>query len=261
MSKTTNRIVTFIGYVVDFAPVLATVAIATYASFRATQSNAAEQELLQLILLILGLIATTQLIDKLRILRTIDAKLDKLVDSSQTGQGAANFFTYDFADLRERIRTAKSVAINGITLVRTSNTYFLDFKYCLANNGQVRILVIDPNHHVIETAAKRFNKHQDAEKLRRESEQALDNFESLLSAKGANKGFRLQTTSFVPAYGIWLIDADTPKAEIWVELYSFQGEQDPAFHLLPHRDGEWFTFFRNQFELMWNAGEPWHPQK
>jgi hypothetical protein len=54
-----------------------------------------------------------------------------------------------------------------------------------------------------------------------------------------------------------LIDADTPRAEIWVELYSFKDAPQPTFHLLPHRDGKWFDFFQGQFETMWNASTEW----
>jgi hypothetical protein len=135
------------------------------------------------------------------------------------------------------------------------------FKQRIAEGARIRILIVDPNHRALDIAVNRFHKHQDPNRLRRESEHALDNFESLMAEQTLGEAFQVRLLPFVPPYGIWLIDADTPRAEIWVELYSFRDEPEPTFHLLPNRDGEWFTFFQRQFEIMWNASKQWKPEK
>ena len=63
--------------------------------------------------------------------------------------------------------------------------------------------------------------------------------------------------SAVPAYSIWVIDAGTPNAEIWVGLYSFRDELEPYLHLLPQKDKEMFAFFSRQFESMWQSSRIW----
>lgn len=174
---------------------------------------------------------------------------------------ATKFFKRDFDDLRERFQKARSIAINGITLSRTSNTYLNEFKDCLARGGSVRIIVVNPQHSAIEVATNRFYKHQDAIKIRRECEQSLDNLETLFSSEKNSRSIQVRLSNAVPPFGVWLIDADRPNAEIWAEIYSFRGNRDPALHLLPYRDGEWFDFFQDQFELLWESGVDWNPSK
>lgn len=174
---------------------------------------------------------------------------------------AVNFFRPDFEDLRERFRKANSIAINGITLSRTSNTYLNELKDCLARGGNVRIVIVNPQHPALEVAANRFNKHQDAEKIRRECEQTMDNLETLFSPNRREKSVQVRLSNAVPPFGIWLIDADKSNAEIWAEIYSFRGIRDPALHLIPYRDGEWFDYFQEQFEKLWEDALEWKPSQ
>jgi len=95
--------------------------------------------------------------------------------------------------------------------------------------------------------------------VKREIEHALDNLESLMAMSDSESVFQVKFLPYIPPYGIWLIDADSPQAEIWVELYTFRDEPEPSFQLLPNRDGIWFTFFQRQFETMWSASRPWQP--
>ncbi|NLV25005.1 MAG: hypothetical protein GXY54_09525 [Deltaproteobacteria bacterium] len=164
-------------------------------------------------------------------------------------------------DLEERLRNARTVSINGITLAGTSAQLLAVLKDCFTRGGRVRLLLMDPDHHALEIAGFRFYKHQDQEKLRREVRHALDNFETLLPCRRTPEDCQIGLLPTLPPYGIWLIDADTPKAEIWVEVYSFKDVTQPTFHLLPNRDEVWFEFFRQQFERMWESRIPWDPTK
>lgn len=260
MSKTKSGLLKYTGYILDYAPIIATVIVATLASLSATRSSTTTGEMLQWVLVVLALLTTTQLVDRFRVMRNLDIKIEQLVESAQGLKGADAFFVHRIPNMEERLRQAKSIAINGITLSRTSDSFWGTFKQRLAERAQVRLLVVDSDHQALEIAANRFHKHQDPNRLRREAEHALDNFESLITEQTSRELFQVRLLPFVPPYGIWLIDADTPKAEIWVELYSFRDEPEPTFHLLPHRDGEWFAFFQRQFETMWNASREWKPK-
>lgn len=156
---------------------------------------------------------------------------------------------------QERLRKAKSIYHNGISLVGTSNSLLGVFSSCLANGGIIRLLLVDHENPCLEVAAQRFQKHQDYEMLKREVEHALDNFKSLLASNESN--LHINLFSAVPAYSIWVVDAGTPNAEIWVDLYSFRDEFEPRLHLLPQKDKEMFEFFSRQFELMWQSSKKW----
>ncbi len=257
MIKTKSILLKYIEYLLDYAPIIATVGVATLASLSAARSGITTDEMLQWTLVVLALLATTQLIDRFRLMRNLDIKVEQLIENLQVFKGANAFFIHRLPDLEERLRQAKSISINGITLSRTSDSFWGTFKRRLTEGAQIRLLVVDSEHQALEVAANRFFKHQDPNRLRRESEHALDNFESLMAELASKRLFQVRLLPFVPPYGIWLIDANTPTAEIWVELYSFRDEPEPTFQLLPHRDGEWFVFFQRQFETMWDASREW----
>jgi hypothetical protein len=163
--------------------------------------------------------------------------------------------------LRDPLISAKTIDANDITLVSVSNNFLGIFTQCIERGGQVRLLMVDPYDQVLTLAARRLSKHQDPARFLRESEHALDNFSSLHNDANLKQGFHLNFISVVPPYGIWVIDAGTPKAEIWVQLYSFRDEVQPSFQLLPQRGGEMYNFFYGKFKLLWQSSKLWRPSK
>ncbi len=254
-----NRTPKYIDYVLDYGPVIVTVLVATLASLVSARSGITTNEMLQWSLIILALLATTQLLDKFRVMRGMDTKLDKLIDRSQGLGGASSFFIERIPYQEQRFRRAKSIAINGMTLSTTTDNFWGTFKRRIDDGAEIRLLIIDPEHPALNVAANRFHKHQEPEKVKTEIEHTLDNLESLMAEAGSRGSFQVRLLPYVPPYGIWLIDADTPQAEIWVELYSFRDEPEPSFQLFPSRDGVWFAFFQQQFETMWRASRIWEP--
>jgi hypothetical protein len=250
----------FVGHLLDYGPIILTVLAATIVSIFATSSDITIEQLVQSILLVLALLATTQLIDRFRLLRTIDQKIDSLLENSSSNAGIDQLFHDRKPSLIERLQQAKTIDHNGITLVGTSNNLIAVFTACLAKSGRVRLLMIDPNDKALEVAAHRFLKHQDPVMFRREAEHALDNFSGIYKEPKAKNNFKLGFVHNVPPYSIWVIDANTPQAEIWVSLYSFRDDPEPSFHILPYKDAKYFRFFQQQFELMWQASTIWTPK-
>jgi hypothetical protein len=148
--------------------------------------------------------------------------------------------------------------VNGITLIVTSNKSYGALQECLSNGGQVRLITVAPDHPAMEIATARFHKHQDLEFIQNDAKQALRNFKSLRDSVG-DKANRLQVrlSPFIPSYAIWLIDADSPDAEIHIGIYPFRERYHPSFGLVRNQDKEWFDYFQTQFEKMWEASEPW----
>ena len=255
-----KRILKFLSYALDYAPIIITVLFATVASLIAINNDSDVPELMQWTLAILALMATTQLIDRFRILRSIDYRIEKLSDSSR-GDVSANDFFNTFPNLEERMKTAKSISICGISLARTSVNLWTVLHERLNKKAPVRILLVDPDHSIIDVAAYRLYRHQDPIRSKSEIENALGNFESLYSNIHNNSLFQLRLIPYVPPYGIWIIDGGTEKAELWVEIYSFRADTEPAFRLVPNRDLEWFSHFEQQFEKMWDVGRDWEPTR
>ena len=259
---TPKKIFKIFGYALDYGPVIITVILSTALSLKAIKKTVPIEELLQWILAVLSFIATTQLIDRFRIFRSIHDGIEKF--NSQNREAGANaFFVYHLPEFQERLRQAKSISIAGGMLTRTSVNLWSIFHERLSHRGNtIRILVIDPHHECsTDMVAYRMQRHQDSNYIKTEIKHTLRNFSTLYDQKSRNnKAFQVRLMRIAPTYGIWIIDEGSDNAEIWVELYTFRGETEPAFRLLPHRDGDWFSFFERQFAEMWNASMAWEPE-
>jgi hypothetical protein len=80
LKKQKTTLFKFVSYAIDYGLIILTVLAATVASLRASRSGTTTDQLLQWILLILVLLSTTQLIDRLRLLRGIKSKIDSLLE-------------------------------------------------------------------------------------------------------------------------------------------------------------------------------------
>lgn len=248
----------YVNYLLDYGPIVATVLFASVAALLAGQSGTTIEQILQWILIILVLLSTTQLLERFRLLRNLDRKLDTIVEQGHTEVSADQLFSLRMPDLQDRLRVAKSIDHNGITLAGTSNNRLGAFSSCISAGGKIRLLMVDPSDKAIEVAAQRFYKHQDHTRLRREAEYALDNFSSMYRDPFVVSQFKIGFVKSVPPYSIWVLDANTPQAEIWVGLYPFRDDPEPTMRLLPHKDNEYYTFFQKQFDLMWEASTLWN---
>jgi hypothetical protein len=254
--KNDSNILKYLDYIFDYAPIVMTVIVAAGASLYGMKSGLETNELLQVMLLILALLATSFLIDRFRVIKNIEQKIDKI---NSGDSNAVSFFSDNLPDLNQRLKSAKSISISGITLARTSNSFYNTFDQSLKKGVKIRLQVVNPEDKALDIITQRFQKHQNVVKLKRESYHALDNLHPLVVNKRIKGSLTLKHVNFAPPYGIWMIDENTSKAEIWVELYSFRDTPEPTFHLLPSRDKKWFDYFQNQFELMWENGVLWKP--
>ncbi len=239
---------------IDYGPVILSVLVSTIAALRATQTGISSEELLQLVLIILVILSTTQLIDRFRLLRNLENNIETILQTREMTVGLDKVFLTTLPNLSDRLRQAKTITHNGITLVGTSNALLTVFSNCLANGCQIHLIMINPEDKALDVASQRFFKHQDHLRLRREAAHALDNFSSLYSS---SHEFVIGFSNVVPPYSIWLIDANTKNAEIWVGLYSYRDTIEPWLHLLPNKDGEMFDFFQRQIESLWKDSSMW----
>lgn len=253
-----EKIQLFVNNLLDYGPIILTVLVGAYAAVATINSQLSEKELLQWILGLLVLIATTQLVDRFRVLRSTDKKLDQVIALSQGTGGVKGFLLDSMPDLRERLKVAKSISISGVSLAGTSNSYHPVLQDRLRAGIPVRLLVTDPSVDlpVAEVAVYRIEKTQDPNVLRRSTNHSLETF-SLLSDVDHKKKLKIKLLPYPTIYGIWIIDFGKDNAEVWVELYSFRKTPEPAFQLFPRRDGVWYEFFVDQFEKMWAASYEW----
>jgi hypothetical protein len=172
-------------------------------------------------------------------------------------------------DLAPFIQQANQIDLCGVTLTNTLNRQFAILRERLDAGGTIRLLVIDPASHAIEMSAQRSTSPKDMEYYQRRLESALSDITYLIKynndrkqTKGRNLksgNISVRLLSYAPSYGICSFDKKKNYGRVFVEIYphKYGFKVPPTFELNLENDGEWYAYFVDQFEQMWDAASPW----
>lgn len=144
--------------------------------------------------------------------------------------------------------------MSGFTLSRTTREYLRPLEECLIAGGDVRTVILEATDALLAECVKRSGGQSTPEHWRKR----LDSTESLLDVVAKTPEvtgvLSLGHLPYVPSYGIIMVDPDTEHGVIVIELYHHRSTEDnPTFELRAGRDGKWYKFFREQFDLMWES--------
>ena len=119
-------------------------------------------------------------------------------------------------------------------------------------------------------SAQRSEEPDDTDYYRTRLEATLKDIEYLHKSwqeyqvqQGASKGsFSVRLLSYAPSFGLLSFDANRSNGIVFIEIYPHSSgyESPPMFNLTPYRDGEWYKYFTEQFEQMWEGAKLWQPQ-
>ena len=181
---------------------------------------------------------------------------DEQLQSRQTGRRrtvrAADFLTSQSSLPLQRLSSASTIYLSGFTLGRKTREYlrFLDER--LRTGAAVRIMILDPKQELLEECVVRSSGISSVDHWRKRLDSTASLVEVIASSPDITGSLELGYLPYLPAYGFSMVDPDTPDGIIVVELYHHRSTEDnPTFELRATRDGEWYNFFRRQFDLMW----------
>lgn len=199
------------------------------------------ESITNIILAILALVVYSNL--------TTHQRLEELSDKIIMPQGAERFFWKEKRSIEHDLSNAKYVGILGAVLSRTMRDYSSVLEERLKAGAKVRILLMDP-----ESAAP------DQAVLRSKDVNSRQFYVENLCMTIERVGFLVKTASTVelgllpykPAFGMIVIDPDEPYGKIIVEMYPHHSDAfAPTFELDAIRDRHWYTYFRAQFDAVW----------
>jgi len=152
------------------------------------------------------------------------------------------------------LESAHTIYLSGFTLARTTREHLRFLELCLKTGGDVRVIILEATVSLLDECVKRSEGRSTPEHWRKR----LDSTESLLdvvaTAPEVRGALSLGHLPYLPSYGIIMVDPDTDHGVILIELYHHRSSEDnPTFELRAGRDGEWYKFFRRQFDLMWES--------
>jgi len=265
-----------IEFLLDNATVLLTIGFAGYIIYRreVAQVVVSTDTLLTAILGVLGLLATSEIVERYRRLNSIQKSIKRglsLLESRFTDRPSAIAFFEQPQRIDAYIQSANQIDLCGVTLTTTVNKLFGNIRERLGQGAKIRLLVIDPDSLAAQMSAQRSTGTDDVDYYLTRLRATLKDIKYLQEGwtetgvqKGGSKekgGLSVRLLSYAPSYGIASLDAGGSNGIVFVEVYPHKAYKvQPAFNLTPHRDGEWYKFFVDQFEQMWNDAKPWRPK-
>jgi len=227
-------------------------------------SNVAKPEIVSAaILMILSLIAISLLVN-----RTTDSHLQQMAEVilEHTQKPSVDQVLLPYAkwmdEIDQRLWSAKEVWVLSRTCINIWQDYNDQFEKLLKAGGNVRLMLVDPNDGAVKMiveSAQGFE-HFDV-KLRRANIEAHIIRLARRRSQPKGKGLQVRTIDYLPAWTLILIDPQSEKGAIYVELATFRAQprSRPTLSLAADRAPRLFQMFRDEFKTMWNRARPIAP--
>ncbi|MFJ4848824.1 MULTISPECIES: hypothetical protein [unclassified Streptomyces] len=180
------------------------------------------------------------------------------INESLAGLARSNadrfFSEVDDADeIKEMISSSRELWLHGWTLELHLASYEQELRRAVTAGLNVRILVIAPNSPAMAIAA--------SEAANRSAGDLSANLEGNLRrlveppASPVSGRLEIRTLTHVPHYTVIASDPSTDRGKIIMRLATFRANhwQRPTFTVTRRNDGDWYTFFRDQFEKKWES--------
>jgi hypothetical protein len=202
----------------------------------------------------------------------LSERVTQLVDRLQQTAVSASIFFQMSPDLEPYIRQAQQIDLCGVTLSTTINKKFVSLRQQIMEGANVRILIIGETLPILTMAAQRSEDAGNTSYYRKRLATALDDIiylqrnvteASRNQEKTAHSigSLQIRVLSYAPSFSIISFDPDQKQGIAFVEIYPHHTgyNNTPQFQLTPEKDGEWYQYFTNQFEAMWQSATEWRP--
>jgi hypothetical protein len=167
------------------------------------------------------------------------------------------FLAVKAPDLHDELRGADDIRLVGVTLGRTVRDLARSIERRLRAGATVRVVVIDPDGPAPLDAIERTLGVTSPDLYRPRIKSTIEMLDNLAAESGGTGQIEVRLLPFVPAFGMYLIDPDEPDGRTYVEIYQHRSrEPNPCFQLKAERDGHWYKFFANQFDVLWDSARP-----
>jgi hypothetical protein len=189
-------------------------------------------------------------------------RLRRSVDSlSGPGRRFADVFLSATPDeLGDRIETARSVTLIGVSLDRTIRSHYASLESFLSRSGVVRMVVVDPgDERVVAIADRRAYNEHGVEHRTQQIRLAIDTMLRLADKHPGTVEVRYSPDPLT--FGAAAIDCEVIDEKSWivVQHYSYKKssvvEANPVFVLGPS-DGQWFSGFKEEIDNIWRDATP-----
>ena len=250
---------------IENAPLIIAIIVVFYISIIENIATKTPQDLLTTMIWILGLLATSILLERLLSLRKItllcketnDYLIERVmkpsIDSIMSDRKS-------LLPLENRLQSPTDIAITGGSLFQLAHGYFSFFEQKVKDGCHLRFLMLKPGCEASRLVEKYvvYETHDPDEY----NDQLLTALKRLYRLKQQNRNLvEIKTYECVPPFSLLICDPKKDSGSIMVELYTHAVSirDRPEFVLHALREPRWYSFFLEQFNQMWEEATPWEP--
>jgi len=156
-----------------------------------------------------------------------------------------------------RLENADFVYMMGINLVGLLSHFHSSIISKAQSGCHFKILLLDPEFYDWASMPTSWQGELEHVKYLEHSIHTIQDFLK------KTDNIELRFLPFPPPYTMMIIDPDTPKSEIQVELYIYGRSQHdrPHFLLTPNKNAYWYKIFQKEFDLAWKQSRSFENQK
>ncbi|MBO4209934.1 DUF5919 domain-containing protein [Micromonospora echinofusca] len=152
---------------------------------------------------------------------------------------------------------ATDIRLIGVTLNRTIRSNLAELEQRLAAGALVRVAILDPDGAAVREAARRNGVPEDAAVFEHRLRPTIDALRYLATCARPPGRLEVRLLSFVPAFGMTLVDPDSADSSGTVDIYSHHPTgRELVLHLRPGQDPDLHRHFRAEFDRIWHSGRP-----
>jgi len=257
----------FLSITVEYLPNILTIGFSVYIVLLSQTVKMSSDELLVWVLSLLGLLATSGLVERMGKLHRIEQFTESTHNYliKREAKPSLDFIFQNrksLPPLETRLQSAKEIVIAGGSLSRIVNEYLGYFEHKLQEGCNLKFLLIQPGSEAAKLVAE-YVVYEVTDPLIYEG-QIQNSLDTLYRLKQRYSNLvDIRTYQSVPPFGLLIIDPTKAHGSIQVELYTYAipTRDRPEFIVQSSREPYWYKFFLEQFNQMWNQAKPWQPQQ
>lgn len=241
----------YLWAIIDYSPVIITVSFGTYVALETERRSVPIEQLLKWILILLVLIATSQLVDKLRSFRLIEKKIQEISINLQRNHSVLRK-SPDRLNIQEEAKDASTIDVlawSGVGLFAQLDGFFEQ----KVNSGcSIRFIIVNPSSE----AANVIYDNSHYKEIKTDINSMVERYKKFyLRNKNSSGRIELRMVNWVTPYTMIIIDGNKPGGILSLGL-------NPAYLLTPEdtrrhiiiesqNEREDFLYFSKQYNQLW----------
>lgn len=178
---------------------------------------------------------------------------------------AIDFFEKNI-NLTNFYENAIKIELSGVTLNSEVNKNFSLFRDKILEGHEIKFMLIDPKSTAPKTSSLRSEDEGNVQYYLRKLKVVFGDFDYLyksikntLDEDILTKNFQVKLLPYPPSFAIHRITKNNGRKDIIVEIFPHKVGYDfpPMFVLNSKNDKEWYDFFSDQYDAMWDKATIW----